>query len=123
METTNNLDNKLSNQNFINSFCFAGSLIVFIVYVFWISKQISERIETPIERLIQIFNEMNLDPSQIARTIDSAYAVSPLLPLTKISEIIDLLQSKDAIELYETFSNLVKLLNFTANELLIGDPS
>jgi len=43
--------------------------------------------------------------------------------LRKITEIVDLFQSKDAIELYETFTNLVKLLNFTASELMIEDPS
>lgn len=72
LETTRNLEKKLSKQNMVNSICFPVGLVVFVVYVLCISKQISESIEKPIERLTAIFRDMNLDPSEVENVVEVA---------------------------------------------------
>ena len=57
LETTRNLEKKLSNQNMVNSICFPVGLVVFVVYVLWISKQIAESIE--IDLLTMIFFDLH----------------------------------------------------------------
>ena len=64
---------------------------------------------------------MHLDPSQAKELFSLALHVDQ--HFSEIQEITDVFQSEDAMILYETFSNLVKLLNFTARDLLKEDPS
>jgi len=85
MKTTAQLEAILEKLIIVVSISFGLFILFMVLYVFWISKEISENIETPIDRLIYIFKEMHLDPSQAKELF--SLTLNANQPLSSIQEI------------------------------------
>ncbi|KAL4509307.1 hypothetical protein ABPG72_018238 [Tetrahymena utriculariae] len=94
-------------------------LIVVICIILQYSIIFSQMIEYPIDRLIKIFNNIQLNLDDINEFIIAQNTQF----LDQQSEFYSIFYSEDTKLLYESFTSLLKMLRYSALNLLKEDPS
>ncbi|EAS03572.2 tetratricopeptide repeat protein (macronuclear) [Tetrahymena thermophila SB210] len=94
-------------------------LIVVVCIILQYSIIFSHMIEYPIDRLIKIFNNIQLNLDDINEFIIAQNTQF----LDQQSEFYSIFYSEDTRLLYESFTSLVKMLRYSALNLLKEDPS
>ncbi|KAL4479941.1 hypothetical protein ABPG74_020457, partial [Tetrahymena malaccensis] len=94
-------------------------LIIVICIILQYSMVFSHMIEYPVDRLIKIFNNIQLNLDDINEFIIAQNTQF----LDQQSEYYSIFYSEDTKLLYESFTSLVKMLRYSALNLLKEDPS